>query len=239
MLSINEYLKHYKKKGALTSYSYSFTSRHWELKSIETIDLFDSTCSNIRIDTRGSKIMRILPIINENINQQWISDKTRFAYDSIYKWRFISPLLKKNNKFINLTWREAIYFFEKELSSSLKKNNSVQVYTGPFLSMEDLIIPDGFSYETIQDIQLDILVDDLTQPNTFFQLYGVDNNGKAELIQQNFLQIEGHLNTTLRVPLHFSCVLLKVKGKKDWHSFEFKKEPQILATLSLHERFKM
>jgi len=80
--------------GALTSKPYAFTARPWELESIETVDFFDSLGSNIRVDTRGKDIMRILPRINEDINEEWISDKIRFSYDGFKRQRLDVPLSK-------------------------------------------------------------------------------------------------------------------------------------------------
>lgn len=80
--------------GALTSKPYAFTARPWELTSIESIDVLDSLCSNIRIDIRGSEIMRILPKSNSSLNLDWISDNIRFGYDSIKVQRILYPLLK-------------------------------------------------------------------------------------------------------------------------------------------------
>ena len=134
MIENKKNFKYISKKGALTSYSYSFTSRPWELRSIETIDLFDSNCSNIRIDTRGSKIMRILPRINENINEQWISDKTRFAYDSLYKWRFVNPMIKAQNKFVDSNWKNAINIYLEKLNEG-----ELILFNGPFSSLETII----------------------------------------------------------------------------------------------------
>lgn len=97
--------------GALTSKPYAFTVRPWELKNIETIDLFDALGSNIRVDIKGSEIMRILPKANNKINQQWISDKSRFAHDGLKSQRLYYPLLKeenKNNKFLIISWQKAI-----------------------------------------------------------------------------------------------------------------------------------
>lgn len=71
--------------GALTSKPYSFKARTWELKNVQTIDLFDSLCSNIKVDIKGSDILRILPINNKFVNDCWISDKTRYAYDGLKK----------------------------------------------------------------------------------------------------------------------------------------------------------
>ncbi len=69
--------------GALTSKPYAFTARPWDLKSIESIDVLDSLHSNIRVDIKGSRILRILPKINEQLNENWISDYTRFSYESV------------------------------------------------------------------------------------------------------------------------------------------------------------
>ena len=69
--------------GALTSKPYAFVARPWELKKTNSIDVFDAVGSNIRLDSKGDKILRVLPRLNEQINEEWISDKTRYAYDGI------------------------------------------------------------------------------------------------------------------------------------------------------------
>ena len=104
--------------GALTSKPYSFTARSWELKSIESIDVLDGIGSNIRLDTRGYELMRILPRLNENINEEWISDKTRFAFDGLRQQRLYEPLLKNsNNKFEVVTWKQAIQIVVKQFNT--------------------------------------------------------------------------------------------------------------------------
>lgn len=94
--------------GALTSKPYTFIARPWELKSVQSIDTFDGIGSNIRIDVRGYEIMRILPRLNESINEEWVSDKTRFAFDGLKIQRLYEPLLKKDNTFLVITWQEAL-----------------------------------------------------------------------------------------------------------------------------------
>jgi len=79
--------------GALTSKPYSFTSRPWELNSIESVDVFDTLCSNIRLSVYGNKVKRILPRINEQLNEDWLSNKTRYIYDSFDLQRISTPLL--------------------------------------------------------------------------------------------------------------------------------------------------
>lgn len=128
--------------GALTSKPYAFTARSWELKNIETIDLFDSLGSNIKIDIRGSEIMRILPINNDFINEEWISDKTRFAYDGLKRWRFTTPLIKKNNMFIQSSWKEVFEIVERKIKETKFKNILIQ--TGNYTDLETLAALDTF-----------------------------------------------------------------------------------------------
>jgi len=87
-------LKYFKKIGALTSKPYAFLSRPWELKNVESVDFFDAVGSNIVISHRNSKILRIQPSVNKLINNEWISDKIRFAFDGIKYQRLFYPLLK-------------------------------------------------------------------------------------------------------------------------------------------------
>jgi NADH-quinone oxidoreductase chain G len=95
--------------GALTSKPYIFIARPWELKSIESIDTFDGIGSNIRIDIRGYEIMRILPRLNEKINEEWISDKIRFSFDGLKRQRLYDPLSKeKTGKFKIVSWQNAL-----------------------------------------------------------------------------------------------------------------------------------
>lgn len=89
--------------GALTSKPYSFNARPWELNSLESIDILDSMCSVIRLDFIHNKLMRILPIYNKNINEDWITNKIRFVYDSNLFQRVNYPLLKLNESFINIS----------------------------------------------------------------------------------------------------------------------------------------
>ncbi|MBN9543261.1 MAG: NADH-quinone oxidoreductase subunit G [Alphaproteobacteria bacterium] len=93
--------------GALTSKPYAFKARSWELRKVESIDVLDAVGSNIRVDYRGLEVMRILPRINEEINEEWISDKTRFAYDGLKYQRLDRPMLKENSKFKEASWEDA------------------------------------------------------------------------------------------------------------------------------------
>jgi NADH-quinone oxidoreductase subunit G len=93
--------------GALTSKPYKYTARPWELKKTESIDVFDALGTNIRIDSRGNEVMRVLPRLNEDINEEWLADKGRYAIDGLKVQRLDRPYVRKNGKLVQATWDEA------------------------------------------------------------------------------------------------------------------------------------
>ncbi len=95
--------------GALTSKPYAFTARSWELTKTESIDVLDAVGSNIRVDARGPQVMRVLPRLNEAVNEEWISDKTRFAYDGLLRQRLDRPYVRRDGKLAPATWTEAFH----------------------------------------------------------------------------------------------------------------------------------
>ena len=109
--------------GALTSKPYAFEARPWDLKKTETIDVMDAVGSNIRVDTYGWEVKRILPRINEDINEEWISDKTRYACDGLLKQRLDTPYVRENGKLKKTTWDKAL----KILISKLKSFNPKEI----------------------------------------------------------------------------------------------------------------
>ncbi|XP_054799209.1 NADH dehydrogenase [ubiquinone] iron-sulfur protein 1, mitochondrial [Prosopis cineraria] len=95
--------------GALTSKPFAFKARNWELKGTESIDVTDAVGSNIRIDSRGPEVMRIVPRLNEDINEEWISDKTRFCYDGLKRQRLNDPMVRgPDGRFKAVSWRDAL-----------------------------------------------------------------------------------------------------------------------------------
>ncbi len=93
--------------GALTSKPYAFTARSWELNKTESVDVMDAVGSSIRVDSRGREVMRILPRLNEDVNEEWISDKTRFIWDGLRTQRLDTPYVRKDGKLHAATWAEA------------------------------------------------------------------------------------------------------------------------------------
>ncbi|MGR3624217.1 NADH-quinone oxidoreductase subunit NuoG [Pseudophaeobacter sp.] len=94
--------------GALTSKPYAFSARPWELTKTETIDVMDALGSNIRVDTKGREVMRILPRNNDGVNEEWISDKTRFVWDGLRRQRLDRPYVRVNGKLKPASWGEAL-----------------------------------------------------------------------------------------------------------------------------------
>ena len=109
--------------GALTSKPYAFETRPWDLKKTETIDVMDAVGSNIRVDTYGWEVKRVLPRINEDINEEWISDKTRYACDGLLKQRLDTPYIRENGKLEKVSWNKAL----KLLISKLKFFNPNEI----------------------------------------------------------------------------------------------------------------
>ena len=94
--------------GALVSKPYAFTARPWELTKTETIDVMDALGSNIRVDTKGREVMRILPRNHDGVNEEWISDKTRFVWDGLRRQRLDKPYIRENGKLRPASWPEAL-----------------------------------------------------------------------------------------------------------------------------------
>ena len=124
--------------GALTSKPYVFEARPWELKKTETIDTMDAVGSNIRVDTYGWEVKRILPRINEDINEEWISDKTRYACDGLLNQRLDTPFVKYNGKFDKATWKEVFNIVKKRIEFT--DSEKICGITGDLINMETLHI---------------------------------------------------------------------------------------------------
>ena len=123
--------------GALTAKPYSFTARPWELRKTESIDVLDAVGSNIRIDIRGGEVMRILPKLHEDINEEWISDKTRFAYDGLKYQRLDRPYVRKKGRLQPVSWKEAFEEIKHTLSGL--SGESVAALAGDLCDAESMI----------------------------------------------------------------------------------------------------
>jgi NADH-quinone oxidoreductase subunit G len=123
--------------GALTSKPYAFEARPWELKKTESVDIMDAVGSNIRVDTYNWEVKRILPRLNNEINEEWISDKTRYSCDGLLKQRLDVPYIKKENKLQKSSWDEAINLIVDKIHSIQKEE--IAGHIGDLINMENAL----------------------------------------------------------------------------------------------------
>ena len=122
--------------GALTSRPYQDSARSWELGKTESIDVMDAVGSNIRIDTRGREVMRIMPRLNEDVNEEWISDKTRFIWDGLKSQRLDRPYVRKNGKLVAASWDDAFEVIAGKIGSV--KGSSIGAIAGGLAGVEEM-----------------------------------------------------------------------------------------------------
>jgi NADH-quinone oxidoreductase subunit G len=119
--------------GALTSKPYAFEARPWELKKTFAIDVMDAVGTNIRLDSRGRQVLRALPRVNEDVNEEWASDKTRHAVDGLVRKRLDKPYVRKSGKLVHATWPEAFAAIK-----AVKAGSSVAAIAGALADCETM-----------------------------------------------------------------------------------------------------
>jgi len=163
--------------GALTSKPYAFTARPWELRKTESVDVSDAVGCNIVVGTRGGEVMRILPRTNEDINEEWISDKTRFAYDGLKRQRLTSPYIRGDNGNLKACgWEEALVEVASKMHSV--KGSEMAVVTGGMVDAETLV--------AVKDLFNKFNCDNLFTEESF------PNSGAGTDLRSNYL-----FNTTI------------------------------------------
>lgn len=124
--------------GALTSKPYAFTARPWELRKIDSIDIMDALGSNIVVHQRAGEVMRIQPRINEDINEEWINDKTRFAYDGLRRQRLVTPMVRGSDNMLKpCDWDDAFYAIADKLSTT--SASDIAAVAGGLVDAEALV----------------------------------------------------------------------------------------------------
>jgi len=128
--------------GALTSKPYSFTSRPWENRRIDSIDVLDAVGTNIVVSTRSGDVMRILPRVHEDINEEWMADKGRFSYDGLKRQRLVNPMVKnKQGRLTVCDWEDALFSIVEKLGPA---GDSVGAIAGSFADAESLVVLKDF-----------------------------------------------------------------------------------------------
>ena len=174
--------------GALTSKPYAFEARPWELTKTETIDVMDAVGSNIRVDTKGWEVKRILPRVNEDINEEWISDKTRYACDGLLINRIDRPYIKKDGKLIECSWDEAFLKIKEEVSKTVNVGGLV----GGMVDLETIFALKDFLTKisgsaSIDFRQKDFYIDPSHLSNNLFNtsIAGIDESDLILLVGAN------------------------------------------------------
>ena len=176
--------------GALTSKPYVFEARPWELKKTESIDVMDAVGSNIRIDTYGWEVKRVLPLINEDINEEWISDKTRYACDGLLNQRLDTPYIKYNGKFEKASWSEVFKIIKSRIENTSKEK--IGGFVGDLTNMETSFIFREFFDRTIESDYYDFrttdrFIDDSLRENYIFNssINGIEESDLIFLVGTN------------------------------------------------------
>ena len=176
--------------GALTSKPYVFEARPWELKKTETIDVMDAVGSNIRVDTYDWEVKRVLPLINENINEEWISDKTRYACDGLLNQRLDTPYIKYNNKFEKASWDEVYKIIKSKVNNTNKEE--ICGFVGDLVNMEASFIFKEFFERTLDTKNYDSrtkknFIDSSERENYLFNstINGIEDSDFILLIGSN------------------------------------------------------
>jgi NADH-quinone oxidoreductase subunit G len=201
--------------GALTSKPYAFTARPWEVKSVETIDISDSVGSNIKINFKETEILRVLPTLNDTLNEEWISDKTRFAFDGLKTQRIGYPFLNLNNTFSKIGWKKALTTFQKTIQTF--KEDEVLFICGDNLDLETLKILKILS----EFYGVTLVSEDSVNVNE-----NLTSDAKFNLTFSDIL--DSDLCLTLGTNIRFEAALLNVRLKK-----QIKKGNFIKASIGL------
>jgi len=123
--------------GALTSKPYAFTARSWELKSTDSIDVSDALGANVKVDTRGTEVMRILPRLNEDVNEEWLSDKGRYQYDGLKRQRLNVPMVKGPKGLQAASWAEALAAVKAGLRGAT--GDAIKAVAGKLADAESMV----------------------------------------------------------------------------------------------------
>ena len=206
--------------GALTSKPYSYEARPWELNKVETIDVMDAVGSNIRMDSKGWEVKRVLPRVNDEINEEWISDKTRYACDGLLNNRIDNPYIKKNGKLIEASWKEAINFIYENVSDK----KSFAGLVGQLVDLETTyafksFLKNTFNSDLIDFRQKDILFDTSDEFNFRFNtsIQKIDECDFILLIGTNPRHEATIINTRIRKAVKNGCKVFSIGDPGELH----------------------
>jgi len=211
--------------GALTSKPYAFKARSWELHHTESIDVLDAVGSNIRIDSRGLEVMRILPRLNEDINEEWISDKARFAYDGLLKQRLDKPYIKKNGKLVAVSWDDAFTAIKNKINTL--SGEKIAAIAGDLIDVEAMLalkdLWHKFGSDNIESRQYGEKFDVNSRSNYLFntEIAGIDQADLCLIIGGNTRKDAPILNARIRKGTLSGKLKVSVIGDKTDLSYKY------------------
>jgi NADH-quinone oxidoreductase subunit G len=188
--------------GALTSKPYAFTGRSWELTKTESIDVLDATGAAIRVDSYGQIVRRILPRLNEDINEEWLGDKSRFACDGLAQQRLDRPYVRRDGKLVPCTWTEALEAVASKLKATAPER--VAAIIGDLVDAETMVVlKDLFTHLNINTIdcrQDNAFYDTSTRAGYLFNttIAGIENADACLLVGTNLRWEAPLLNARVR-----------------------------------------
>lgn len=211
--------------GALNSKPYAFSSRSWELKATDSIDIMDAVGSNIRIDSKSSEVMRILPRLNEDINEEWLSDKARFSYDGLKNQRLDRPYVKKNGKLKAVTWDIALSHITDKFNS-LQYKSSVAAIAGTLSSCETIFLLknllSNLGSEMYDANQFNYRFDLSSRGNYLFNttISGIEKADICLLVGTNPKQVSPVLNARIGKMVRSGLLVVGRIGEEDNQSYK-------------------
>ncbi|KAL7415972.1 Ndufs1, NADH-ubiquinone oxidoreductase 75kD subunit (775) [Mrakia frigida] len=210
--------------GALTSKPYAFQARPWELKKTESVDVLDAVGSNIRIDSRGVQVMRIQPRINDEVNEEWINDKTRYSNDGLRFQRLTTPLVKEGDRFVPASWKDALTAVAEGLLRSGAQGDQIKAVAGHLADTESLVALRDFVHRLgSENLALDHPLGDKppahgidVRSNYLFNstIVGLDSADAVLLVGTNPRHEAAIINTRLRRSYLNSPVQFGLFGEK-------------------------
>jgi NADH-quinone oxidoreductase subunit G len=233
--------------GALTSKPYAFAARPWELNKTESVDVMDALGSAIRVDTRGREVMRILPRVNEDVNEEWISDKTRHIVDGLRTQRLDQPYIRQNGRLVPASWPAAFAAIAAKLKGT--KADRVGAIAGDLSSVEEMFALKelmGKLGATSIDCRQDgsALDPSLGRASYLFNatIAGIDQADGIMIIGANPRKEAPVLNARIRKRWRASNLKIGVIGEKADLTYEYAylgAGPETLATFVNHEKAKL
>ena len=195
--------------GALTSKIYKFKGRSWELNKYENIDILDTMCSSICLDLRNNEILRILPVSDSMLNQDWITNITRYFFDSLSINRFLKPFLILNKVFLELSWNNVTKIIIKKILYYLINNKGINFILSDFIDLESLFYLKQFN---LNFGYLNINLIKNIYNNIDFNFFFLFNSSINNLVNYS-LYLFITLNLRLKMPLLNTILRKKLKKK--------------------------